>query len=92
MTTSYDDSAAKGPGHNQHANKQSDSASTKATTGKEGHYYNHPHWGRVKVVALFCDCGRSILVKSTDTKDASILCDRCNSAFRWQQLSFAYEI
>ena len=92
MTISFDNSASKGPGRTQRTKKKSKSALTNAKTGQLGHYYNHPQWGRVRVVALFCDCGRSILVKSDDSEDSSIMCDRCNSAFRWQQLSFSAEI
>ena len=55
---------------------------------KRGHAYHHPQQGRVKVIALFCDCGRSVLVKPSEAKSTSIMCNLCNSPFRWQQLTF----
>ena len=55
---------------------------------KREHHYNHPQQGRVKVVTLFCNCGRSVLINATDTNSRSIICNLCNSPFRWQQLTF----
>ncbi len=55
---------------------------------KRGHHYNHLQQGRVKVVTLFCNCGRSVLVNTTDAKRSSAMCGLCNSPFRWQQLTF----
>ncbi len=54
----------------------------------QGLHYKHPQKGKVKVISLFCDCGRSVMVKPKEAKGISITCNLCNSPFRWQQLSF----
>jgi hypothetical protein len=60
-------------------------------TKKSGQFlYVHQHQP-VIVVALFCDCGRYILVRPKDVKEAPIICSLCNSSFSWQQLSFALD-
>ena len=53
---------------------------------KQGLHYHHPQKGQVEVVALFCNCGRSILVAPNELKQEPILCGRCESPFGWQQL------
>ncbi|MCB0192678.1 MAG: hypothetical protein KDJ65_12100 [Anaerolineae bacterium] len=58
---------------------------------KQGQFYHHPHKGRVEVVALYCDCGRSILVSPKEVKGKPIICGVCDSAFRWQQLSLGMD-
>jgi hypothetical protein len=73
--------------------KKADSAPTGATyplhTDAAGHYLHHPQQGRLEVVALYCNCGRSIFVEAEAAPKMAVTCDRCRSAFLWQQLSFA---
>jgi hypothetical protein len=57
-------------------------------TDKLGQYVYRHQRKQVTVVALFCDCGRYVLVKPEDVSDAPIICSLCNSSFSWQQLSF----
>ena len=57
-------------------------------TDKKGHYVFKHQGKRMQVVALYCDCGRSILVNPKDIENAPIICSLCNSSFSWQQLSF----
>ena len=54
-----------------------------------GRYLNHPHKGDVEVVALFCNCGRSVFVDSEESDQMQVICGRCRGTFQWQQLSFA---
>lgn len=58
---------------------------------QNGQFYHHPQKGRIKVIALHCNCGRSILVDPKEVEEGNITCDRCNSPFMWQQLSFALD-
>ncbi|GAB4456381.1 MAG: hypothetical protein Kow0031_37640 [Anaerolineae bacterium] len=55
----------------------------------KGRSLNHPHKGRIEVVALFCNCGRSVFVDVDEAEQLEVICGRCDSSFQWQQLSFA---
>jgi transcription elongation factor Elf1 len=55
----------------------------------KGRTLNHPHKGKIVVVALFCNCGRSVFVDVEDADQHAVICGRCDSSFQWQQLSFA---
>ena len=59
-------------------------------TDQNGQHYQHPQRGRVNVVSLYCDCGRSILVSPKEAKNGHITCSRCSSSFRWQQLTLQW--
>ena len=59
-------------------------------TDQNGQYYQHPQEGRITVVSLYCDCGRSILVSPKEVKNGHITCSRCGSPFRWQQLTLQW--
>ena len=54
---------------------------------KERHL-NHPHKGKVEVVTLFCNCGRSVFIDADEIDQIDVICGRCNGTFQWQQLSF----
>jgi hypothetical protein len=73
--------------------KKADSPAPGATyalnTGATGDYVYHPERGRLEVVALYCNCGRCIFVETEAAPKMAVTCDRCHSAFLWQQLSFA---
>jgi len=88
MTIPLDDTIGAGAQKNGHAKPQASSANYALHTDKRGQYYHHPQHGRVKVVALHCNCGRVILVRPAEAKRASIMCRLCNSPFVWQQLTF----
>jgi hypothetical protein len=86
MTASQDKSAE--PASKQNGVTKHQGATYTVQSDKRGHTYHHPQQGGVKVVALFCDCGRSILVRPVEAKRASIICRLCNTPFCWQQLTF----
>lgn len=56
---------------------------------RKGRTLNHPHKGKIEVVALFCNCGRSVFVDIDEADQLEVICGRCDGVFQWQQLSFA---
>ena len=58
-------------------------------TNHQGQYIDHPEQGRIELVALHCNCGRSIFVNAAESARMNIVCADCDSGFLWQQLSFA---
>lgn len=56
---------------------------------RKGRTLNHPHKGKIEVVALFCNCGQSVFVDSDEADQLEVICGRCGGTFQWQQLSFA---
>lgn len=86
MAVSFNDLPHNESQKNEPTKNRANGATYIIHTDKHGQYFHHPQRGRVKVVALHCDCGRSILVSPKELKKLPILCSHCNSAFRWQQL------
>ena len=58
-------------------------------TDLRGQYIDHPEQGKIELVALHCNCGRSIFVNAAESTRMNIVCAECNSGFLWQQLTFA---
>ncbi len=58
-------------------------------TNHQGKYIDHPQQGKIELVALHCNCGRSIFVNAEESSRMNIVCADCDSGFLWQQLSFA---
>ncbi len=75
--------------NNHSTKKQLDFAAYVEKTGRSEHFLNHPEKGRLEVVTLYCNCGQSIFVEAKQAQEPSVSCTRCNSDFRWQQLTFA---
>lgn len=91
MAGNLNDPPANGSKKNGVKKSQTRGATFTIRTGKNGRYYNHPQKGQIEVVALYCDCGRSVLVSPKELKGETIICSLCDSAFRWQQLTFGLE-
>ncbi len=70
-------------------NDQLDFVSYALKNGRKGRFLRDRENGRVEVVALYCNCGRSIFVPPKEVDETSVTCNDCNSQFRWQQLTFA---
>ncbi len=86
MTTNFDNTAPQPV--KQHDISTHEVADITLQHNNQGLHSKHPQKGTVKVISLFCDCGRSVMVKPKEAKGMSIICNLCNSPFRWQQLSF----
>jgi hypothetical protein len=58
-------------------------------TDLQGQHIDHPEQGKIELIALHCNCGRSIYVSAAESSRMNIVCADCDSGFLWQQLSFA---
>ncbi|RMF00618.1 MAG: hypothetical protein D6768_12390 [Chloroflexi bacterium] len=58
-------------------------------TDRNGRHVKHPSRGRINLIVLHCNCGRSIFVDADEASQLDVMCNRCHSAFQWQQLTFA---
>lgn len=88
MATGLDNAAPKKVKKKSPKKKRANGATHVVKAKQPGQYIYKHQQKRIKVVALFCNCGRSILVKPDEIQDAPILCSLCNSAFHWEQLAF----
>ena len=88
MTTGFDRGASKKGRKNGAKKNEGNEATYVVQTEQHGEFIFRQQRKRVTVVALYCDCGRSILVKPKDVEDAPVICSLCNSSFSWQQLAF----
>ena len=91
MTVNLDKSASKQAKKKGAKKHKANGATFVVQTRQQGQYIFHQQRKRIEVISLFCDCGRSILVRPKDVEDAPILCSLCNSSFSWQQLSFSLD-
>ena len=91
MADHLNDPSSNGSKKNGVKKRQAQGATFTVHRHKRGHFYHHPQEGRIEVVAVFCDCGRSILVTPKELKGKPIICSLCDSAFRWQQLTLGMD-
>ena len=88
MTIGFDKGASKKARKNGGKKDKNNSATYVVQTEQQEKFIFHQQRKRITVISLYCDCGRSILVKPKDVEDAPVICSLCNSSFSWQQLSF----
>ena len=91
MAVGFDNSPAARASKRTKKQTKGNGNATVVQTEKSGHFVFLQQRKQIKVVALFCDCGRQILVRPKDVTEAPIICSLCNSSFSWQQLSFALD-
>lgn len=91
MAGHLNDPSPSGPKKNGVKKRQARGATFTVRSNNRGQFFRHPQKGQVEVIALYCDCGRAVLVTPRELKSKAILCTACNSAFRWQQLSLGMD-
>ena len=88
MTIGFDKGASKKARKNGAKKNDDDGVTYVVQTEQQEAFIFRQQRKRITVVSLYCDCGRSILVKPKDVEDAPVICSLCNSSFSWRQLSF----